>query len=159
MIGFAGKYRLFPCNTELYMVCERRNPAYPGPSPPIIKKIPTRRVDTDPNNGNSFVGSNNSPSFGIGGSTILNQAPAFAIGANTQSNVGKIPSGNTLPRPVAPRPLIPVSAGSYNPVVSIALDIPPPKRKKNPFIQLHDKIADEVRRKRILKRLAGLRYY
>lgn len=182
VIGFAGKYRLFPCDTELYMVCERRNPSYSRPSPPIIKKIPTRRIDANDNR-NSFVGSNQTPSFGVGAGTISNVGNRgsgltpvgtdFSLGkggpgftqVGTDFSFGKGGRGFTqvgtdfsLPRPVDPQSTFSVNTGSNRPVVSIPEDglVGLPMRK-NPFIQLHDKIADIMTRRRLLYALTGRR--
>ena len=143
LTGFAGKYRLFPCDTELYMVCERRNPSYPRPSPPIIKKLPTRPTSVNTDNRNIFVGSKPAPSFGIGASTIGKSDPGFR-------------PVSTLPRPVPPRQSNPVSTGSYRPVVPVRDEVPIPiSKRKNPFIQLHDKIADIMTRRRVLYSLTA----
>merc|ERR1711997_313002 len=104
------EYRLFPCDTELYMVCERRNPNYPRPSPPIIKKIPTRRAGAESIPQNSFSGSNQSPSFGIGSVSTVSQ------GGSSGVNFPSV-SSNTLPRPAAPQGTYPVNTRSYAPVI------------------------------------------
>ena len=145
IIGFAGKYRLFPCESELYMVCERRNPNYPYPTPPIIKKIPTRKLsgsNVNTASGVSFSGSGQSPSFGVGG------AVASSIGVGDPGLTPLTPHG-FLPRPSVPQNTLSVNTDIFNPARptsgggSITLPI-----KKNPFIQLHDKL--ENMRKRIV---------
>ena len=148
MIGFAGKYRLFPCDSELYMVCERRNPSYPRPLPPIIKKLPTRRTNEIPNdNRNAFIGTNQSPSFGCGDFSA--------------SNVGtRPPSRNpvkTLPiPPVRPGIRFPTSSANYNPIVPVQPNVSKPQsRQINPYIQLHDQIEEIKTRRRLYQALTG----
>ena len=169
LIGFAGKYRLFPCDSELYMVCERRNPSYPRPQPPVIKKLPTRRTSavTDGDR-NYFSGNKPSPSFGIETNYFSgnNPSPSFGIGTTDISTAkgGRGDHGykpvSTLPRPVAPQGSLPVSTGKYTPVIPIRKDVTVPQvvvRKKNPFIQLHDKIEDIKKRRQLLYALTGQR--
>ena len=149
MIGFAGKYRLFPCDSELYMVCERRNPSYPRPLPPIIKKLPTRRTNEVPNdNRNAFIGSNQSPSFGFGDFS--------------SSNVGSGPSSRnpikTLPiPPVRPGIIsLPTRSPNYNPIVPKQPKVSiPQSRQRNPYIQLHDQIEEIKTRRRLFQALTG----
>ena len=153
LIGFAGKYRLFPCDSELYMVCERRNPSYPRPQPPVIKKLPTRRTSavTDGDR-NYFSGNKPSPSFGIGTTDI-----STAKGGRGDHGYKPV---STLPRPIAPQGSLPVSTGKYTPVIPIRKDVTVPQvvvRKKNPFIQLHDKIEDIKKRRQLLYALTGQR--
>ena len=135
------------------MVCERRNPNYPRPSPPIIKKIPTRRAGTENIPQSSFSGSNQSPSFGIGSVSTVSQGGSGGVNFPSVSS-------NTLPRPAAPQGTYPVNTGSYAPVSPVRNDQYVPRTiKKNPFIVLHDKIAEAAARKRLLKQLNRLGVY
>ena len=154
------------------MVCERRNPNYNYPQPPIIKKIPTRKLDgsnvnnvninvntnLNPNKGGSFLGSNQSPSFGVGGGITTNVGREFTPVRNE----------GTLPRPVVPQSPVDtgiyntnvntnVNTGTYNNVRPLKVGIVTPI-KKNPYIQLHDKIGDIMRRRRLLYALTGRRF-
>ena len=151
MIGFAGKYRLFPCDSELYSVCERRNPNYPRPMPPIIKKLPTRRTNVVANdNRNSFIASNQSPSFGFGDFS--------------SSNVGRRPPARNpvqnLPiPPVRPEVKLPKISTNYNPVLSVQPKVTVPlSGQRNPYIQLHDQIEEIKTRRRLFQALGGGKY-
>ena len=129
------------------MVCERRNPSYPRPSPPVIKKLPTRPASSANNdNRNTFIGSKPSPSFGIGTNTIGTNVPSFR-------------PDSSLPRPVPPRQPNPIGPVNYKPVVQIREEVPIPiSKRKNPFIQLHDKIANIMTRRRMLYSLTARRF-
>ena len=138
------------------MVCERRNPSYPRPSPPIIKKLPTRPANVNNENRHPLIGSKPSPSFGIGSKP----SPSFGIGTSTiGKNDPNFRPGSTLPRPVPPREPNHISTVNYNPVVPLREEVPIPiSKRKNPFIQLHDKIANIMTRRRMLYSLTARRF-
>ena len=152
MIGFAGKYRLFPCDAELYSVCERRNENYPRPMPPIIKRLPTRRTSVASNdNRNSFIGSNQTPSFGFGDASSTN----FGRRPQSTNPIRSLP----IP-PVRPEVNLPSISTNYKPVVS------PVRRKvtvplsgqRNPYIQLHDQIEEIKTRRRLYQSLVDHKF-
>ena len=127
------------------MVCERRNPSYPRPSPPIIKKLPTRPTSGKDNIGNTFVRSKPSPEIGVGSISTRKSSP-------------RVRPVSTLPRPVPPRESFPVSTANYNPVVPIRDETPIQiSKRQNPFILLHDKIANIMRRRRLINSLTAHR--
>ena len=127
------------------MVCERRNPSYPRPSPPIIKKLPTRPTSANDNIGNTFIGSKPSPDFGVGS-------------ISTRKSDPRVRPASTLPRPVPPRESFPVSTANYKPVVPIRDQTPIQiSKRQNPFILLHDKIVDMMTRRRLINSLTAHR--
>ena len=119
--------------------------------PPIIKKLPTRRTNVAANdNRNSFIASNQSPSFGFGDFS--------------SSNVGRRPPSRNpvqnLPiPPVRPEIKLPTVSTNYNPVVSVQPKVTVPlSGQRNPYIQLHDQIEEIKTRRRLFQALSGGKY-
>ena len=136
---------MFPCNTELYMVCERRNERYPFPRPPTIKRIPLRaKAGSGVNNqiGGSFLGSKVPPSIPGGGSVSTNIGLGGAV-----SGLTPIRNDASYPLPLVPQNTISGTTGIGRPL-SLPLE-------KSPFIQLHDRVAKIMKRRRLLHALAG----